>query len=137
MGLISLGAVKLTGLILLGAIEITGFNFYWTKTFLIRYGSFSAAFGWVPLPQMHLPYKGQVQIRVQICPPRSMFSKFNYFDIVASLHKYACYQINKNPYHGHLWIIEAREKWTGQFKIKVPFCENFVLNTDKSAFFFA
>ena len=54
--------------------------------------------------------KGQVQIRVQICPTRSMFSKFNYFDIVASLHKYACYRINKNPYHGHLWITEAREK---------------------------
>ena len=54
--------------------------------------------------------KGQVQIRVQICPTRSMFSKFNYFDILASLHKYACYQINKNPYHGHLWITEAREK---------------------------
>ena len=53
------------------------------------------------------PDKGHVQIRVEICPPRSMFSKFNYFDIVASLHKYACYQINKNPHHGHLWITEA------------------------------
>ena len=66
---------------------------------------------WAPRNNMCLNgEKGQVQIRVQICPTRSMFSKFNYFDIVASLHKYACYRINKNPYHGHLWITEAREK---------------------------
>ena len=54
--------------------------------------------------------KRHVQIRVKICPPRSMFSKFNYFDIVASLHKYACYQINKNPHHGHLWIQGPEKK---------------------------
>ena len=58
-------------------------------------------------PKVQIVYKGHVQKGVEICPPRSMFSKFNYFDIVASLHKYACYQINKNPHHGHLWITEA------------------------------
>ena len=40
-----LGKSKLTGLILLGRVEINGFNFYWTKAFLDRYGTFSAAFG--------------------------------------------------------------------------------------------
>ena len=34
--------------------------------------------------------------------PRSLFSKFNYFDIVASLHKYECCKINKNLHFDHL-----------------------------------